>query len=187
MREKKTTKKQKKPFYKRTWFIVLAVFLVIAGIGGANSKKSDGNDPDQVDSQVSQATSSESSSETKNTETIETDTSGFTQDDHVYMMTISQKILDQYLTDYDTPWNDDDWTFAKFDENNVVFVSVDLELKDTSVKQTANCIFEYHGGSFEDVQYKEHFTSVGDAVFFDDGYCDEFFANLSSITGAVNN
>ena len=117
MREKKTTKKQKKPFYKRTWFIVLAVFLVIAGIGGANSKKSDGNDPDRVDSQVSQATSSESSSETKNTETIETDTSGFTQDDHVYMMTISQKILDQYLTDYDTPWNDDDWTFAKFDEN----------------------------------------------------------------------
>lgn len=187
MREKKTTEKQKKPFYKRTWFIVLAAFLVIAGIGGANSNKSGGSDPDQGDSQVSQVDSSENDSETENTETAETDASGFTQDDRVYMMTISQKILDQYLTDYDTPWSDGDWNFAKFDENNVVYVSFDLELKDTSLKQTANCIFEYHGGSFENVKFKEHFTSVGDMVFYDDGYCDEFFANLGEIAGNASN
>ncbi len=183
MREKKKVEKQKKPFYKRAWFIVLAVLLVFAGIGGANSKKSDSSGHDQV----SQEASSESGSEIKDTEVAETDASGFTQDDRVYMMTISQKILDQYLTDYDTPWSDDDWTFANLDENNVVFVSVDLELKDTSVKQTANCIFEYHGGSVENVKFKEHFTSVGDTVFYDDGYCDEFFANLSELINQTNN
>ncbi len=239
--------KIKKPFYKRTWFIVLAAMCVLGGVmnlmgyGDDPSKTAQTNEPtitskaDTSESSVASSVQPEqpvSQEQTASEEKPETDAHGFTYDDHINMsiskqildkyltgykapwgerdwtfaafddqgvvmvgtdlglkdtsMSISKQILDKYLTGYKAPWGERDWTFAAFDDQGVVMVGTDLGLKDTSMKQKTYCIFKYDATDPEKVMFTEHFTAVGDTVLYDDGYCDEFFANLNSLVDQAN-
>ena len=193
--------KIKKPFYKRTWFIVLAAMCVLGGVMnmmgyGEDSSKIAKTDEPAITSEAETSESTAASSvqperpvsqeQTASEEKPETDAHGFTYDDHINMMSISKQILDKYLTGYKAPWGERDWTFAAFDDQGVVMVGTDLGLKDSSMKQKTYCIFKYDATDPEKVMFTEHFTAVGDTVLYDDGYCDEFFANLNSLVDQAN-
>ena len=158
----KKEKKPKKILKGCLTAIAIALFIILAiGIVGAmgESKKNDKEDA------------------TKNVE--ETDTNGWTEDDKLNFMTIAQSISDKFIDDYKHPWNLKEWTFAKFDDKNKIVATTDYTLKETSVKQPMMCVFTWNE---KDESYLMHFFSVGDAIFFDDGECDEFFETLSEMT-----
>lgn len=186
--------KEKKPFYKKKWFAALAIIVVLGAVGGAFGSDSESSKTAENDTSIVSETNTNRESiveakavESKEAASEETDASGFTMDDHVNMMTISQQIMDRYLTGYKTPWSDKDWVFAKFDDEGAVMVTTDLEVKDTSLKQDMICIFTYDPSDPDNVMFTEHFLSVGNQVLSDDGYADEFFANLNSVFSNGNN
>lgn len=157
--------KEKKPKSKAMgclMAILVALLLILAiGLIGAFAGGDDDEKPKQ---------------ETEQEE--EVDANGWTKDDKVAFMTITQTISDKFIDDYKSPWGLDGWTFAKFDDSGKIVVSTDYTLKDTSVKQPVVCIFTWNE---EEESYKAHFLSIGDYTFLNDGSCDDFFNKLSEM------
>lgn len=185
-----------KPIYKKWWFWLI-VLVIIGSVFGGGSKDDKETTAKTTDKTEETQTTKEDSADEEKEDTLdgepvevekETDPSGFTDDDHIYMMTITQQILDQYLTKYKTPWGDYDWKFVKFDDNGAVMTSTEITLKDSSFKQPVYCIFDYDTSEDPDhPKFIEHVTIVGDSVLYDDGYADEFFNNLAEMENYANN
>ena len=152
MKKEKTKKKWLKPT-----LITLAVIAVLGGIFGGGSKEEPKKEEPVVE---------------------EVDANGWTEDDKITFVTITQTISDKFLTKYKSPWGLDDWTFAKFDDSGKVLVTTEFELKDTSVKQPVMCIFTYDK---EGEKYKGHFLLVGATVFLNDGSCNETLEALGML------
>ena len=109
----------------------------------------------------------------------EVDANGWTKDDKVTFMTITQSLSDEFLSDYKSPWGLEDWTFAKFDDEGKIVVTTKYTLKDSSEKQPVMCIFTYDA---EQQGYKGHFLLVGEKVYLDDGSCDEILEKLMQLS-----
>lgn len=99
-------------------------------------------------------------------------------------MTIVDKVSDNYIDDYKHSYSEDDWTVAKFDDQGAIMVSTDYTLKDSSIKQPVTCIFTWNP---DDQSYEVHFLIIGDNIFINDGYADEFFEKLQQIAGSQQN
>ena len=89
----------------------------------------------------------------------------------------SKMILEQFIANYEIPLATQLWTIAEFDEQGAIVALTNVTEKSTDVSQKALVVFtptmendKYVGGT-------PHYVSVGDTIYGDDGYCDEFISN----------
>ena len=166
--------KQKKPWSKKKkiWVTVLVVFLLALAVPTSDTEEKKEEKPKET----------EKVEKKKKPEKEKVNPNGFTDDQMGMIVAITQSISDEYLAHYKAPWSFDDWTVAKFDDQGNIMVTTKYTLKEVSAKQDVMCVFYWNE---EGESYLPHFLSVGPQVFYDDGYCDEFFANMGEILEAM--
>ena len=90
-------------------------------------------------------------------------------------------MLDRFISNYKVSLAPQLWTVADFDSDGAVMAFADVTYKSSGYVERAMIVLT---PILEDGKMKgstPHFVSVGDVVFGDDGYCDDFFADLSEI------
>ncbi len=120
-------------------------------------------------------------------ETPSVDANGWTTDNYFEFRTITESVSDEYVVNYKSEWGNEDWQFAKFDDNGKVMVTTEYTFDNLNTKQYVVCIFTVNmddNGSVE--TYKKHFLSIGDKIFLNDGSCDEFFENIQEIKNSYS-
>ena len=173
--------KKEKDGKKRKWLKPTIIVIAVLAVLGALFGEDDSTEPEEKQEVVEEV--QEVVQEEAEEEVEEVDAKGWTENNKRNFRVITMTISDKFLSKYKTPWSNDEWTFAKFDDEGKVIVTTDYTLKDTSIKQPVMCVFTYNA---EDESYKAHFLSVGDMVFLDDGSCDEFFEDMIEIMNSIN-
>lgn len=105
----------------------------------------------------------------------------FTEKFNTDIVITSKMILEQFIGNYEIPLATQLWTIAEFDEQGAIVALTNVTEKSTDISQKALVVFtptmendEYVGGT-------PHYVSVGDTIYGDDGYCDEFISNAEEV------
>ena len=90
--------------------------------------------------------------------------------------------LDNFITGYKMSLAPQNWTIAKFDDNDAVIAMTDITYKGASGK------YLYVGtlnidDSGKVISAKPHYLEVDGVVLGDDGYCDDVFDIVESFSG----
>lgn len=90
--------------------------------------------------------------------------------------------LDNFISDYKMSLATQNWTLAKYDDNDAVVGITDITY------QGVKCKYLYVGTlNFDDsgkvVSAKPHYVEVNGVVLGDDGYCDDLFETLKEFEG----
>ena len=90
----------------------------------------------------------------------------------------STTLLERFINGYKISLAPQSWTIADFDENGAIMATTSVTDKSTNISQTAIVVLTPIMEGDKMTGATPHFVSVGDTVYGDDGYCDEFFSNL---------
>lgn len=96
----------------------------------------------------------------------------------------SKMTLDRFLSGYSVSLAAQSWTVADFDSDGAVVALADVKFKSSG--ETARAVLVL-SPVIEDGKMAEatpHLVAVGDTVYGDDGYCDEFFSDVQGILDA---
>lgn len=97
----------------------------------------------------------------------------------------SKQLLDRFITNYKVSLAPQRWTVADFDSDGAVMAMADVSLKSKGTVERAMIVFTpVLSADGKMTGATPHFVSVGDVVYGDDGYCDEFFSNMQEIVDA---
>ncbi len=203
-------KEKKKGSCLKTLLIVFGVFIMIGIIGsfsGGNDQDNTSatNTPDlpaaentnnsqentsdtSVISSDNDITPDETSDENENVPTEnesenEFDTPFIEEYDNDIVVS-SKMILDRFISGYKIPLAPQLWTIANFDEDGAVMAITNITDKSTNLSQTALIVLTPIMEDDQMTGATPHYVSVGDTVYGDDGYCDEFFTNLEDALNA---
>lgn len=156
----KVTKNPKKLKKWQTALIAIIWVAIIAGLlGNLNNDKDNSTEKNETSDTASK-----------------TDANGWTDNDYAQFMMVTEKISDDYVSNYEAPWGKNDWSFAKFDDNGNIIANTKYAFKNSNEKQDVICVFHLEGDKIFG-----HYLSVGDKVYLNDGTCDEALNNLNEI------
>lgn len=96
----------------------------------------------------------------------------------------SKMILERFISGYKIPLAPQLWTIANFDENGAIIAITNITDDTTDQSQTAMVVLTPIMDGDQMTGSTPHYVSVGDTVYGDDGYCDEFFSNVEEILNA---
>ena len=187
--------KTKKPFYKRTWFIVLAAMCVLGGVmnlmgyGDDPSKTAQTNEP-VITSKANTSEGTAASSVQPEQPVSEApavsekvDNYGYTEADHEIFKQITKEISAKHLPSFkDYP---ESWVFVQWDDEAIcTSAKYDVqEITHTNVPQEIICVFSYNPA---DHSYTSHFFGMGETIYETDGYADEGIEALVQLGQMVN-
>lgn len=195
-------KEKKKGSCLKTILIVFGVFIIIGVIGnlaGGNDKdtsvtntseppvseiaeNSQEADTDTSDLSLDKDIVSDESSGNDDNNSVENETEiPFTEKYDNEIVASSKMILDRFISGYKIALAPQLWTIADFDENGAVIAITNITDKATDLSQTVIIVLTPIMESDQMTGSTPHYVSVGDTVYGDDGYCDEFFSNLEEI------
>lgn len=92
----------------------------------------------------------------------------------------SKMFLEEFINNYKIPLATQLWTIVNFDDNGAVAAMTDVTDKSTKISQKAIVIFTPTMENDKMTGGTPHYISVGDTVYGNDGYCDEFLTNLQN-------
>lgn len=87
--------------------------------------------------------------------------------------------LDKYITDYDISTDPKNWTFAMFDEAGAVLATTTVGIGDVQSSYMYILTPVFENGNLTGMT--NHYVSVGETVYCDDGYCDDVFSQVASM------
>lgn len=93
----------------------------------------------------------------------------------------SKMLLERFVNNYDIPLATQLWTLADFDENGAVMAMADIVEKTSGLAEKAVIVLTPNIEDDKMVGSTPHYVSVGSTIYGNDGYCDEFLANLEEI------
>lgn len=96
----------------------------------------------------------------------------------------SKMLLDRFVNNYDIPLATQLWTLADFDENGAVMAVANITEKTYEISEKAIIVLTPNIEDDKMVGSTPHYVSVGSTVYGNDGYCDEFLANLEEASGS---
>lgn len=134
----------------------------------------------------SSASGDKKDDDTKKEDTeLSTDAYGWTTSDYANFASIVKGMSDEYVANYKTPFGlENGWQYAKFDDTGKIIVTTKYTFKNMNEKQDVVAVFtpgeDKNDDGFSDT-YIAHFLLIGDAIYVNDGSCDDFFENLQSI------
>lgn len=94
---------------------------------------------------------------------------------------LAEKALDNYIADYDVPYNPADWTISKFDDTDTLIgiTKVTYKSQKWDYVYVGTLNFDEKG---EVTSGTRHYVELGGQVLENDGYCDEVFNKLKGLT-----
>ena len=95
------------------------------------------------------------------------------------IIVMSTTMLDDFIYDYKSSIFPDDWNIAMFDDQGAVVAS--SQIGRNGVYEPFMCVFTPVFENNEMTAGRKHYLSLGNDIFFDDGYCDEFFSNMADV------
>lgn len=149
--------------------IVIAFVLIVKSCGG--------KDEPQAPAEATQAPVTEAVTE-KGVDTI---TPQNINDFDNEIVALSKLMLDEYIYDYEISLAPQKWTIAMFDDNGAVIANTNVGRN--GVYESFFCVLT---PVFEDNKITagtRHYLSVGNDIFYDDGYCDDVFETLAGLAG----
>ena len=140
--------------------------------------KSEENDkPTKNSSEID--TSATNTQPTSTEEQIKTDDKKpFTEQYDTEIVVTSEMILEQFISNYKIPLATQLWTIAKFDENGAVIAITSVTEKSTNISYDAIVVLTPNMDENEMLGGTPHYVSVGNTIYVNDGYCDEFLSNV---------
>lgn len=87
-------------------------------------------------------------------------------------------LLERFVSNYDIPLATQLWTLADFDENGAVMAITNITEKTSKISEKTIIVLTPNIEDDKMVGSTPHYISVGSTVYGNDGYCDEFLANL---------
>lgn len=176
---------------KTIWRIFLAIIIISAVIGvirviiHPELIDEAGSNAAPTPTATQQPTPEPAATEQPQQETAQqTDGYGWTSYDYTVFRSIVKMTADSYITDYKTPWGDDDWRFALFDSEGKIIVMTDFTLGGNPQAQTGICIFSLGPDADSNGtpdSFTPHFFSVGDTIYANDGSCDATFEKIAQL------
>lgn len=101
---------------------------------------------------------------------------------HKYDIVVASKMtLDNFISNYKIPLAPQLWTMAKLDENGAIIAIADVAEKSTKTSETAIVVLTPDMEEDRMTGATPHYVSVGNAIYGDDGYCDEVFSILEEL------
>lgn len=179
---------------KKVTIIVIAALIII----GAISSLTDNNDTTSASS-TNVASPSTIQSEISDSETtiptIEAESENIEQeskpDEKPFVETYDNEIvvsasmlIERFVTNYKIPLAPQLWTIADFDENGAIMAITDITEKTTKISEKVIIILTPEMDGDKMIGSIPHYISVGNIVYGDDGYCDEFFSNIEEFLHA---
>lgn len=96
----------------------------------------------------------------------------------------SKMLLERFVSNYDIPLATQLWTLTDFDENGAVMATANITEKTSGILEKAIIVLTPNIEDDKMVGGTPHYVSVGSTVYGNDGYCDEFLANLEEALGS---
>lgn len=92
----------------------------------------------------------------------------------------AKMILERFISNYKIPLAPQLWTIADFDENGAVIAITNITEKSTELSQQVIVVLTPTMDNDEMTGGTPHYVSVGETVYGNDGYCDDFISNIES-------
>ena len=99
------------------------------------------------------------------------------------IIVMSTTMLDDFIYGYESSIFPQDWNMAMFDDQGAVMAT--SKIGRDGVYEPFMCVFTPVFENNEMTAGKKHYLSLGNDIFFDDGYCDEFFSNMAEIVNGA--
>lgn len=178
-------RKVKKPITKRWWFWAIVVLLVAGIVGSIGGDDSTADAPESSpvveDTAEPEDTAQPDATDDAQPSIEPEETTGLDVQEYATDIVVASKMtLDRFISDYKVSLATQNWTIAKFDENDAVIAMTDVTLKSGYVKTAIVVSTPIFDGS-KMTGTTPHYVDVGDEVFVDDGYCDEVFSIISDL------
>ncbi len=93
-------------------------------------------------------------------------------------------LLDRFVSNYKIPLATQLWTIVNFDDKGAVMAITDITEKSTGNKEKTMIVLTPYIENDEMTGAKPHYVSIGDTVYGNDGYCDDFFSKIQDILDA---
>lgn len=93
-------------------------------------------------------------------------------------------LLDRFVSNYKIPLATQLWTIADFDDNGAVIAITDITEKSTGNKEKTMIVLTPYIEDDKMTGAKPHYISIGDTIYGNDGYCDDFFSKIQDILDA---
>lgn len=111
----------------------------------------------------------------------------FTEKYGTDIVVTSKMILEQFIDNYKIPLATQLWTIAEFDDKGAIIALANVTEESTDISQRALVVFTPTMENDKHVGGTPHYVSVGDTVYGDDGYCDEFLSNAEEALKNLEN